>query len=43
MFDLLFQSAIVVDGSGDRPFTADVGIRDGLIAKLAERNKSAKN
>ncbi len=34
MFDLLFQSAIVVDGNGERPVTADVGIRDGRIADI---------
>ena len=32
MFDLLFRSAIVVDGNGGEPVTADVGIRDGVIA-----------
>jgi N-acyl-D-aspartate/D-glutamate deacylase len=36
MFDLLFQSAIVVDGNGERPVTADVGIRDGLIAEIGQ-------
>jgi N-acyl-D-aspartate/D-glutamate deacylase len=34
MFDLLFQSAIVVDGNGAQPVTADVGIRDGRIAEI---------
>jgi len=36
MFDLLFRSAIVIDGSGEPPVTADVGIRDGLIAAIGQ-------
>lgn len=34
MFDLLFQSATVVDGNGEPPVTADVGIRAGRIAAI---------
>ena len=36
MFDLLFRSAIVVDGNGERPVTADVAVRDGLIAEIGQ-------
>ena len=36
MFDLLFQSAIVVDGSGGRPIIGDVAIRDGHIAEIGQ-------
>jgi N-acyl-D-aspartate/D-glutamate deacylase len=33
-FDIVVRSGRVVDGSGQAPFTADVAIRDGLIAEL---------
>ena len=36
MLDLLFQSAIVVDGSGGRPIIGDVAIRDGQIAEIGQ-------
>ncbi|MCZ4315797.1 amidohydrolase family protein [Comamonadaceae bacterium G21597-S1] len=36
MFDLLFRNAIVVDGNGERPVTADVAVRDGLIADIGQ-------
>jgi N-acyl-D-aspartate/D-glutamate deacylase len=41
MFDLLFRSATVVDGSGDAPITADVGIRDGRIAEIGQLRGAA--
>ena len=41
MFDLLFRSAIVVDGNGERPVTADVGVRDGLIADIGQLDGAA--
>jgi N-acyl-D-amino-acid deacylase len=33
-FDLLIENGTVVDGSGERPFTATVGVRDGRLAIL---------
>ncbi len=34
MFDLVFESATVVDGNGGAPQVLDVAIRDGLIAEI---------
>ena len=33
-FDILIRNARIVDGSGNPWFRADVGIRDGRIAKI---------
>ncbi|MGJ3507978.1 N-acyl-D-amino-acid deacylase family protein [Enemella sp. A6] len=33
-YDLIIRAGTVVDGSGGAPFTADVAIRDGLIAEV---------
>ncbi len=42
MFDLLIQSATVVDGMGGEPMTADVGIRDGMIAEVGKLHGGAR-
>ena len=34
MFDTVIRGGTVVDGSGNAPFTGDVGIRDGRIAQV---------
>lgn len=34
MLDTIFEGATVIDGTGRPPFTADVGVRDGRIAKI---------
>jgi len=33
-FDLLIEGGTLVDGSGDRPFAAAVGVRDGRVAVI---------
>ena len=33
-FDVLFQGGRIIDGSGDEPFAADVGVWGGKIAKV---------
>ncbi len=42
MFDLLVKAATVVDGSGATPVTADVAIRDGLIAEVGQITGAAR-
>ena len=40
-FDTLIMGGTVVDGSGNAPVTADIGIRDGLIAAVGHNLGSA--
>lgn len=42
MLDLIFEGATVIDGSGSRPQTLDVGIKDGKIAHLGPRGGRAR-
>ena len=36
MFDVLIQNATIVDGTGASRYRADIGIADGLIAKIGD-------
>jgi N-acyl-D-aspartate/D-glutamate deacylase len=36
MLDWLMEGGTVVDGSGDAPFTADIGVRDGRIVEIGK-------
>ncbi|MBL6752289.1 MAG: amidohydrolase family protein [Nevskia sp.] len=40
-FDTLIKGGRIVDGSGGKPFTADIAIKDGLIAAIGARPGSA--
>ena len=42
MFDLLIRAATVVDGQGNAPVTADVGVRDGRIAAVGRLDGTAR-
>jgi N-acyl-D-amino-acid deacylase len=35
-YDLIIRNGLVVDGSGGEPFTADVAVKDGLIAAIGD-------
>ena len=34
MFDTVIKNATVIDGTGSEPYTSDVAIKDGKIAKI---------
>jgi N-acyl-D-aspartate/D-glutamate deacylase len=36
-YDMIIQGGMVVDGTGNRPFESDIGIKDGVIAAI-EKN-----
>ena len=40
-YDLVIRGGTVVDGSGARRFTADVGIKDGMIAEIGRITSTA--
>ena len=42
MLDTLFKAATVVDGSGNPPFTADVGVQDGRITEVGRITAAAR-
>jgi N-acyl-D-aspartate/D-glutamate deacylase len=41
MLDCLIKNGTVVDGTGQPPFTADVGIQGGLITQIGKINEAA--
>ncbi|MBC7601940.1 MAG: amidohydrolase family protein [Ramlibacter sp.] len=42
MLDLLIRGGTVVDGNASEPFTADVGVRGGLIVEVGKISSDAK-
>jgi len=42
MLDCLIKNGLVVDGTGQTPFIADVGIQDGRITHIGQINDAAK-
>lgn len=41
MYDSIIKGGRIVDGTGAAPFTADVGIRDGMIAEIGDLSGAA--
>jgi N-acyl-D-aspartate/D-glutamate deacylase len=42
MFDTVFEGATIVDGTGRAPYTADVGVRAGLIVEIGRIGATAR-
>ena len=42
MYDIILTGGLVVDGSGEKPYKANVCIRDGKIACITQENFPAK-
>ncbi|MEM7363873.1 MAG: amidohydrolase family protein [Pseudomonadota bacterium] len=40
-FDTLIKAGTVIDGSGDAPVTADIAIKDGIVAEIGRINARA--
>lgn len=44
IYDVIITDAAIIDGSGDKPFKADLAIKNGVIAAIGDlHNLSAKN
>jgi len=41
MYDVLIKNGKIVDGTGGEPYIADIGIKDGIIAKLGKIDSKA--
>ena len=41
-YDLVIKNGSIVDGSGKEKFQADIGIKDGLIKKIASIDEAGK-
>jgi N-acyl-D-amino-acid deacylase len=41
-YDTLIRGALVIDGSGDEPFEADVAVRDGVIVRVIAKDVSSR-
>jgi len=41
MFEIVIKGGIIVDGTGRKPFAADIGIEDGLIAEIGRIDSGA--
>ena len=42
MFDTIIRGGTVIDGTGTAGFTADVAIKDGIIAEVGRVSGSAR-
>ena len=41
-YDLVIKNGLIVDGSGEKKFQADIGIKDGYIKKIGSINEVGK-
>ena len=37
-FDLVVRAGSVLDGTGSEPYTADIGVKDGVIQEIGRIN-----
>ena len=37
-FDLVVRAGSVLDGTGSEPYTADIGVKDGIIQEIGRIN-----
>jgi N-acyl-D-amino-acid deacylase len=42
MYDLIIKNALLVDGSGNKPYIADIAIHNGLIARIGKIDDGAE-
>ena len=42
MLDIIIKDGRIIDGTGNEPFTCDIGIKDGKIIKIGEINESSE-
>ena len=41
MFDLIIRGGTIIDGSGEQRYVADIGIKDGKVARIGEITETA--
>ena len=43
MYDLTVKNALILDGSGDEPYRADLAVKDGVIATVGATPPDGNN
>ena len=42
MYDLIIKNGTVYDGTGEKPYKSDIGVKDGKIEAIGEINEPSK-